>query len=541
MCSGNLRLSMLCLLLGADFGRSEHVQQNGCTHPERVLFRACDPTGKPSSNYSVTFHLPVLSVDNIMEAANAWRLVATAPDGSKFRFDELLVTLDSKTKSQEGANESCTRESQKLAASVRTKDRDNVLQLLDLTRCIRVQAVPYSFVGSTERALETVYGSFKRQALGHLPMYKTSLQFYSLFSNAFKIRTRYVLHLDADVILSSIRPLPAGQRSLMEWFVGQSIRTLQNAPGALLVQSSPCKKRNLCVDHCSPNLEVGLKYASAVGLKYASAIPSSAARLSTDALGEMLTQYAVNRDHEIHTEAFVADVDRFSEALRSSPMAPSKEYLGYLSIDIEHAFGVWFALHGGLYRFYHSITFGEEAHEQLTKWSPQRLFHGEFSSPLPANATPGARGIKKGIDELIHKWLPMQRRAKMPPPLSWAANDYPVCHNSGTHLEQALSHTEREAFKLRVASQVRQGTIEPANNVTAIRLTNGKECCYLPEAVRNREFLLGDGSSSSFLPELAPAPRPAPAPAPALAPATAPPERTRHAWSISRLLRTTFS
>ena len=290
-----------------------------CTTSERVVMRQC--SGRQATGLNLTLHVPVMAFAELIAFISPWRQAALRHNGGFMRFEELLVTVDTRNKSEAGAAAACAQAAADARQYMLTDDH----RLNDLTRCMEVRAVPYRFVGPTRRALETVFGPFARaipyndeQQNNHAPMvYKTSMQFWSLFSNAWRLRTRFVAHMDADAIMLPLSPF--ARVSALEAFLVAAIRTLRTSPSTQLVMADQCRMPSSCESRCG-------------------ARPSSAAAMKTKVP-------LFRRLGYLSTEVFAGDVLRWTWALsevRMHTKNSSHAVAIEASQQIEHVLHRWF-------------------------------------------------------------------------------------------------------------------------------------------------------------------------------------------------------
>ena len=163
---------------------------------EGVVYHRCQHHLLPSGR-SVALHVPMLATTltnsrhNLNFFVGALEGAAHGSDG-RFRFDEARFTLDSTTKSEEGAKATCCQAEAVVASS--DFERELSPRLLRIAVCLELRIVPYTYTGSTKRVIDRLFAHARagRLTVDQLPplFSRTTLQFFSLFSNAWRFRSR---------------------------------------------------------------------------------------------------------------------------------------------------------------------------------------------------------------------------------------------------------------------------------------------------------------------------------------------------------------
>eukprot|EP00966_Prymnesium_polylepis_P269006 6214459-Prymnesium_polylepis.1 len=155
------------------------------------------------------------------------------------------------------AHDSCCKAGRAFAAPAQQR---LVADFMTLSACLEVHHLSYADADERNQwALESVFGNSSQSISPLLVAGKTTMQFYLLLSNAWRIRTRYVLHMDMDAVLfwvpSSAMMQQRSSVSALEAFIRYAQRQLGNNPEMIAVVAGKCRARSACLPSCQPHKE----------------------------------------------------------------------------------------------------------------------------------------------------------------------------------------------------------------------------------------------------------------------------------------------
>ena len=265
-------------------------------------------TGEPASGFNVTLHTPLLPSALFNGAAENF-FAALESSAGAFRFEDAVATVDSVVKNGSAFESTCCQ------AVAGFKQSSLVSLLQSVSRCHTFHILHYSWTAMpTRQAIQLalgkqVAGSINK-SLERVRWHPTLMQFLTLLSNSWQLRTRYVLHLDIDaVVLRHYSATLSSHRasSPVEDFIASSTVALQGDRRRLMVFTHKCRTNRACPQTC-PRLRPQ---------------PSSRVRLLLHAHGgnhngvssETKQRYINARGASPQTESFVYDVERLQAAL----------------------------------------------------------------------------------------------------------------------------------------------------------------------------------------------------------------------------------
>ena len=308
------------------------------------LLRRCN--GPAPSGFNITLHIPVMRLKDVTSFSDGIQTALTGASGHRFRFEETLIVMDNAEKSEAG-----TRAVLRAAGAGEAR---RVVGQLSWTNCVEVHAVSYSNTGATSRALRTLFGeAHAHRVLPHLNnsawfssepwwkvrpgngLYKTSLQLFLLLSNAYQLRTRYVLHEDGDGLGPAylLPPRGPGRVSSMEAFVSQAIGALIASETSLSVHLHRCHRPQTCHGGCMPDSLVDEFMAEYISRAHALGRVKETTKPKTlDAVRRHTRANGITLANRWSAETFIADVERIEDAFTASPILPEESTLGIENI-----------------------------------------------------------------------------------------------------------------------------------------------------------------------------------------------------------------
>ena len=322
-----------------------------CSTAERIILDIS--VGRPvelaAKSWNITVAVPLVDISRPTMTRLSRRLEGMFGPA---RADDLLLQVDSRKKTAEGALEACRRAVDHIADDHQRHPADSwQVKLLKLSWGLRVRTVPYDIIGSTKRAISRAFelkGMTPEQLGARVDWSggrdRVALQWYSLMSDAFEMRTRYVLHIDEDTNLVPLAPDARSRAAgALAAFATHATQELRARPRLLYVLAHQCREPAICRKSCAfhersfrISKDRTIQHADKLVGYSTAASPAKAKaydgylRVMQDGRGRSPAEF----------EGVIFDAQRFREAMLATPLVEQR--ILNKQPGIEPAFIDWF-------------------------------------------------------------------------------------------------------------------------------------------------------------------------------------------------------